>query len=345
MEPNHAEFGKIATENNSRPGEPTEEKLRAAENTISVDSSSASEITKIRQKIDDEKQIENTTPPNTARKITRQPSFIRRVFDRFNYPSINDKRSALRVGYGILEALTLSYVVSNLAIGASMNGLIPPEIGFLSDSLHRIISLSLVPPLIASVAASYYIGLRKQINKYSYGSLLTVTKVASSAVGDLKSEIPELDQERFAGELHLIGKPSLRNPLSMFVPGVYFKSEFDNLREGLEGLSLLADACSNNNSELDGINVFYGVSPIVGKNLTRFGFRIIPYEDRRNLIERITDLPIDVINTVTSLPIRLKFKAYALQKSQTAVISREELVKNGSSIKNLLARVSRNYKS
>lgn len=269
-----------------------------------------------------------------------KPSLLTKIFDRINFPSIHDKWKVLRVGYAAMEIATLSLLASKLAVDAAVNGIVSPEAGwFAADSLRRITTLSILP-MIVSLAASYYVSTKEHFNKTLYGKTLTVTKVAASSVEKL-SGLPVSD-ERFLGEMHFIGKGSFKNPLSFLMSDFFFKSESENLKQGITDLYALAEACRVNSPELEGVNVFFGVSPIVTKNLVRFGFQVLPYKDKRNLLEKIVDTPLDTVNFMTStIPMRLRFKAHAIQPNQMAVATRESLVENMDKIKKLMDRLNR----
>lgn len=275
----------------------------------------------------------------TSRTIKYKRSLITKLFDRLNFPSIHDKRKALRIGYAVIEVAVLSLIASKIVIDTAVNGMVLPElVWFASDSLRKITTLSFLP-IVASLSTSFYISAKEHFNKTQYGKTLTVTKVAASSAKEIDGlSVPN---ERFLGEMHFVGKGSIKNPLSCFVPAFFFKSESENLKQGLVDLSALAEACSNNSSKLEGINVFFGISPIVTRNLERFGFQIFPYKDRRNLLERVVDIPLDMINLANSIPMRLRFKAHAIQPSQTAVVTRDSLIENKDKIKKLIDRLNR----
>lgn len=318
------------------------QEIKAEPSTSQIED--GNELERVREVLRGEAASTKPTRPETLRSqvnaVKSKSSLVAKIFDRINFPSIHDKRKVLRAGYAAMEIATLSLLASKLAVDAAVAGMVSPELDwFAADSLRRITALSIMP-MIASLAASYYVSAKEHFNKTLYGKTLTVTKVAASSTRKIQG-LPVSD-ERFLGEMHFVGKGSFKNPLSFLVSDFFFKSESENLRHGITDLYALAEACSTNTPELEGVNVFFGVSPIVTRSLEKFGFQVMQYKDRRNLPERIVDAPLDAVNFITSIiPMRLRFKAHATQPNQMAVITRESLVENKDKIKKLMERLNR----
>lgn len=283
------------------------------------------------------RENETSTVKNVLQKPKKKPNLATRIFDRINFPRGKDKSAIISVGFAAIGIAGISLVAGRAILETALGGNIPIETAkYVSDWLYRITGLGMAS-MAATIIAGSFVALKEQKNKTLYGTILTVTKVA--ALSNKRTEGLPVKDERYLGEMHFLGKEHSWKLFPYLSSSFFNNTEAQNVRQGLVALYKLAEACSNNSPELEGINVFMGISPAVTKSLEKFGFQIFPYKDYRNGFEKILEIPIRTIDRFLSIPMRSKFKAGTSRPSQIGIVTREKLIENKENIKRLMDRL------
>lgn len=254
--------------------------------------------------------------------------FVRRII----YPSDKDfvelfsKYSMFPIFSGGLLAI-LSRLTMPDSTAAEMNAqnIVPVLASLLSASLT---TFGMVGANLALNALFLY--QRRKVR--CEGTPLSINKVGVFPNALETKIFPELKNEQFFGELHFTEGLGINGKLST--------NPFKTVVLGFQGLSMLASACAVNHSALEGINYFFGISPIVDKKFEKFGFQIRDPEE--------AGLPTNILSLPTNLTLyasmvwsfKRRFvdnREVFTRPSYACLISREDLIQN----QHTLLRMSR----
>lgn len=172
-----------------------------------------------------------------------------------------------------------------------------------------------------------YTALRERHNRISFGESLTVSRVAVLPNTRISKAVPELEGEKYYGELHYVGK---KLDIQVQQAPDFHKV----MREGVTGLSQLVEACEEQDPRLNGINYFVGISPIVTEGLTRFGFQVTEASPRKKYLIK------DVADYLRQFAGRQPLEWLAHRESLMCVAGREDLVANKSTIDRFAQRMT-----
>lgn len=246
--------------------------------------------------------------------------------ERVKFPAYGD-------GYSLYRNVAAPGIYLNLGLFAvNLANLVGGYTGIVPDEAREAIRNFAGPVadvmgwgILATASPRAYTALRERHNRLSFGESLTVSRVAVLPNNRITRAIPELKDERYYGEIHYIGKQLDIN--------VRQAPDFRRvMRDGIVGLSQLVEACEQQDPQLDGINHFVGISPIVTEGLTRFGFQVTEPPHRRNY--PIKD-PADFLRQFLKVQ---PFGWLAHRESLMCIASREDLVANRAAIDRLAQR-------
>jgi hypothetical protein len=186
------------------------------------------------------------------------------VIDRIKYPSLT--------GNALRSPGNASVYASGTAMGLSVASNVLKHANAIDHDQKQLLSRASKGLFAVGAGGAIAVGgaiFEVVLNEQAFGNFMTVNKVAVFP-GYFGLQFPEIEGERFVGELHFVGSGD-ENPFQG-------KHPTEIIREGLRGLYRVADACERSKVSVQDFQYFVGCSNIVTRGLQQFGFNVKPYE-------------------------------------------------------------------
>ncbi len=201
---------------------------------------------------------------------------LQHMHDRLRYPSAEDGKAVLRKLIPPSALLGLAGMLKPFAPAeAEAITHLGKESAFTVDDLSKKARLAAIPGFAIAGILYGVLSYQEVRNRVQFGDHLTVSKVAPGKNYFGRTLYPELEDERFVGELHFKGKWKLR-----YSPE---ENAVTVMRAAFRDLHTLASAVEQNDSSLRDFNYFVALSSMVTPLFERFDFKVTHYKNQLGL--------------------------------------------------------------